>query len=62
MNIKRIKFKNRLGYPMDMVLDIVEEERSFIFAKSLENGNPFLINKKKDLISVEEAVVAPIKK
>ena len=44
--IRRIKFKNRLGNPMDIVCDITEEEKKFIFVREIETNTPLLINRK----------------
>lgn len=54
--IKRVRFRNRLGYPMDMVLDVIEEDRKYIYAKGLENGNPYLISRK----SIDEILEAKV--
>jgi hypothetical protein len=54
--IQRVKFKNKLGYPMDMVLDIIEEEKKFIYAKYLENNSPILISR-KDIDVIVDAKV-----
>lgn len=54
--IKRVKFISYLGYPMDLVLDIIEEEKKYIYAKNPESGIPILINRKdiKEIIDIEK--------
>jgi hypothetical protein len=54
--IKRVKFKSYLGYPMDLTLDIIEEEKKYIYAKGIESGIPLLINR-KDIVEVLDAKI-----
>lgn len=59
--IKRVKFKTRFGEPYDMVMDIIEEEKKFIYARELETNNPLLINR-KDIIEISEPIIDNVKK
>lgn len=54
--IKTIIFINKIGKPSSMVLDIIEEEKKFIYCKRLEDNEPVLIAR-KDIISITDAKI-----
>ncbi len=58
--IKRIKYKSRAGNPIDCVLEIVEQEKKFIFAKN-SYDEPVLINR-KDIIEITDPIIEQIKR
>jgi hypothetical protein len=45
--IKRINFINKLGLPCDITVEIVNEDKKYVYAKFLENGHNIIIDRKK---------------
>ena len=58
--IKTVTYINKHGYPQSIVMDILEEEKKFIYGKRVHDDKPFLIER-KDIKSITEAVVEKIK-
>ncbi len=54
--IRQITFRNKLGKPTILNLEILEEERKFIFCKHPEGGEPVLIAR-KDIIEIIDAKI-----
>lgn len=54
--IKEVTFKNKIGKVSIMTLDIIEDDRKFIYCKRLEDNEPILIDR-KDIIEVKDAKI-----
>ena len=54
--IKRIKYKNKLNKPIDCVMEVIENDKKFIYCKRLEDNEPVLIDR-KDIIEISEAKI-----
>jgi hypothetical protein len=51
--LRRIKFKNNYGETSDQVLELIEDDKDFIYAKRLEDDEPMLI-KRGNIIEIEK--------
>lgn len=51
--LRRIKFKNKYGETSDRVLELIEDDKDFIYVKRLEDDEPMLI-KRQNIIEIEK--------
>jgi hypothetical protein len=51
--LRRIKFKNNYGETSDQVLELIEDDKDFVYAKRLEDDEPMLI-KRANILEIEK--------
>lgn len=58
--IKLVTFLNKFKYPQSIAMDILEEEKNFIYGKRVHDDKPFLIER-KDVSEIKDCKPKKIK-
>jgi hypothetical protein len=51
--LRRIRYKNNYGEEADQVLEIIEDDKEYLYVKRLEDDGPILI-KRKNILEIEK--------